>query len=89
MLLFKNSFLAKADKKKKKKKKRIEIHEGFREDSESMSYQENGTLCDQGPFKELELWYDKATFFILTTPKDLRFIEMPRHGEHQKQKKLN
>ena len=88
MLLFKNSFLAKADK-KKKKKKRIGIHEGFREDSESMSHQENGTLCDQGPFKELELWYDKATFLILTTPKDLRFIEMPRHGEHQRQKKLN
>ena len=54
-----------------------------------MSHQENETLCDQGPFKELELWYDKATFLILTTPKDLRFIKMPRHGEHQRQKKLN
>lgn len=47
-----------------------------------MSHQENETLCDQGPFKELELWYDKAAFLILTIPKHLRFIEMPKYSEH-------
>ena len=46
---------------------------------------ETETLCDQGPLEEL--WYDKTTFQILTTPKDLRFIEMPKYGEDQRQKK--
>ena len=86
MLLFKNSFQAKENKKKKekKKKKKTGIHKGFHEDSEFLTQglliQEGETLCDQGPFKELEPWYDETTFEILATPKDLRFIEMSRYG---------
>ena len=71
-------------KKKKRKRKKTGIHKGFHEELEFLTQelliQEGETLCDQGPFKELEPWYDKTTFEILATPKDLRFIEMSRYG---------
>ena len=77
-------FSSKGRQKKKRKRKKTGIHKGFHEESEFLTQelliQEGETLCDQGPFKELEPWYDKTTFEILATPKDLRFIEMSRYG---------